>query len=338
MAVVLLVLLSFIPLYHFIDQDIANLAFVGFQTKHGKRYRDKEEESERAAIFQANLEYIEEVNSQNLPYKLGVNEYADLSFEEFSAQMLRPIKVDEKMKEKMLVQAEDDATDLPASVDWRDKNVLNPIKNQGDCGSCWAFSATGALEAQYAIATGKLLSFSEQQLVDCSGGYGNEGCNGGIMDAAYNYTQHYGIDQESTYPYKAEDERCDTSLEKRHDGLPIGGVTGFHMLAHTDSALMKAVAAAPVSIGMNADGTGFQFYKSGVYSSTSCNDEEGSIDHGVVAVGYGTEKGHDYYIIRNSWGTSWGSDGYFYLKRGGVGGYGECNMLKYMCVATLKTN
>ncbi|KAF4706113.1 hypothetical protein FOZ63_028046 [Perkinsus olseni] len=221
MAAILLVLLSFIPLYHFIDQDIANLAFVGFQRKHGKRYRDKEEESKRAAIFKANLEYIEEVNSQNLPYKLGVNEYADLSFEEFSAQMLRPIKVDEKMKEKMLVQAEDDAMDLPASVDWREKNVLNPIKNQGDCGSCWAFSATGALEAQHAIATGKLLSLSEQQLVDCSTDYGNKGCNGGIMDAAYNYTQHHGIDQESTYPYNAGDNKCQDTLAKKADGLSV---------------------------------------------------------------------------------------------------------------------
>ncbi|KAF4740297.1 hypothetical protein FOZ62_031471, partial [Perkinsus olseni] len=208
------------PLYHFIDQDIANLAFIGFQREHGKRYRDKEEESKRAAIFQANLKYIEDVNGQNLPYKLGVNRYADLTSEEFSAQRLRPMKLDEKVKEKILVEADDGATDLPASVDWRTKGVLTPIKDQGQCGSCWAFSATGALEAQYAIATGKLLSFSEQQLVDCSGGYGNEGCDGGIMDAAYNYTQHHGIDQESTYPYKAEDERCKTRLEKRHDGLP----------------------------------------------------------------------------------------------------------------------
>ncbi|KAF4690396.1 hypothetical protein FOZ63_028046 [Perkinsus olseni] len=336
MAAILLVLLSFIPLYHFIDQDIANLAFVGFQRKHGKRYRDKEEESKRAAIFKANLEYIEEVNSQNLPYKLGVNEYADLSFEEFSAQMLRPIKVDEKMKEKMLVQAEDDAMDLPASVDWREKNVLNPIKNQGDCGSCWAFSATGALEAQHAIATGKLLSLSEQQLVDCSTDYGNKGCNGGIMDAAYNYTQHHGIDQESTYPYNAGDNKCQDTLAKKADGLSIGEVNGFYMLPQTDAALMKALMAAPVSIAMYAD-IAFQLYSSGVYTSFLCQFAGESINHGIVAVGYGTEGGEDYYLMRNSWGPSWGLNGYFKIKRGGADGdHGECNVLEYMCVATLK--
>ncbi|KAF4688211.1 hypothetical protein FOZ63_021772, partial [Perkinsus olseni] len=144
-----------------------------------------------------------------------------------------------------------------------DKNVLNPIKNQGNCGSCWAFSATGALEAQYAIATGKLLSFSEQELVDCSWGYGDIGCGGGNMVHAYQYMQDHGIDQESTYPYKAGNNKCQDPLAKKADGLPIGEVNGFYMLPRTDAALMKALVAAPVSIAMYAD-TAFQLYTGGV--------------------------------------------------------------------------
>ncbi|KAF4727119.1 hypothetical protein FOZ63_029565, partial [Perkinsus olseni] len=285
---------------------------------YGKRYRDGEEESKRARIFQDNLKLIEEVNSQDLPYKLGVNEYADLTSDEFSAQKLRPLKVDKKLKGTMLV------------LDWRPKGVLNPIKDQGKCGSCWAFSAHGALEAQYAIATGKLLSFSEQQLVDCSTDYGNRGCDGGLMDYAYEYIRDNGIDLDSTYSYNAKKNKCQDTLAKKADGLSVGEVNGFYKLDSTDTALMTALVAAPVSIAMYAD---FILLE---YTHPIVGD---SINHGIVAVGYGTEEGKDYYLMRNSWVPSWGLNGYFKIKReGGDGDYGECNVLEYMPVATLEAN
>ncbi|EER01533.1 cathepsin L, putative, partial [Perkinsus marinus ATCC 50983] len=227
-----------------------------------------------------------------------------------------------------------DTTQLPTSVDWRNKSVLTPVKNQGSCGSCWAFSTTGALEAQYAIATGKLLSLSEQELVDCSHKYGNDGCIGGYMGAAYEYINSAGLDQESTYPYKGWDEPC-RPREKKADGIPAGEVTGVHLLAKTEQSLMKALADAPVSVAMYASDPNFRFYRSGVILRVlaTCN---GETDHAVVAVGYGADKGSDYFILKNSWGSKWGIGGYFFLKRG-VGGHGECNILEYMLVPTLKS-
>ncbi|EER02713.1 cathepsin L, putative [Perkinsus marinus ATCC 50983] len=331
LIIISLVLLSILPLVKCLEEGTVELAFMGFQHKFGKNYESKEEEVKRNAIFQANLHHIEQVNAKDLSYKLGVNEHADLTHEEFAALKLGTLKMSTRRDDKFVIEA--DTTQLPTSVDWRNKNVLTPVKDQGSCGSCWAFSTTGALEAQYAIATGKLLSLSEQQLVDCSSGYGNNGCEGGLMDDAYEYIKSAGLDQESTYSYNGTDDVCQGSLAKRSDGIPAGEVTGFHMLDKTEQSLMKALADAPVSVAMYAADPDFRFYKSGVYSSATCN---GKLDHGVVAVGYGTENGSDYFIIRNSWGSSWGQAGYFYLKRG-VSGYGECNILEYMCVATLKS-
>ncbi|KAF4746364.1 hypothetical protein FOZ63_000492, partial [Perkinsus olseni] len=209
--VVAVLLLSFIPANESVDQDIVNLAFAGFQNKHGKRYENEAEEKKRAGIFKANLDYIEKVNSQNLPYKLGVNKHSDLTFEEFAAKMLHPIVVDRSAQAGLLTEGvkeasavpgqsqplpfpdDDDLSDLPASIDWRTKGVLNPVKDQEHCGSCWAFSANGALESKYAIATGTLLSLSEQQLVDCSSK--DEGCKGGRMSDAFEYVQEHGIDE-----------------------------------------------------------------------------------------------------------------------------------------------
>ncbi|KAF4687652.1 hypothetical protein FOZ60_003622 [Perkinsus olseni] len=323
---VVLLLLSVIPLYQSMDEAIVNLAFVGFQRKHGKRYKDEAEERKRAKIFQSNLEYIEKVNAQNLSYALGVNQYSDLTFEEFAAQMLHPFVVDDNLQERLPVEV-GDRVGVPTSVDWRGKGVLNPIKNQGQCGSCWAFSAIGALEAQYAIATKKLLSFSEQQLVDCSTEFGNDGCRGGFMYRGYDYIQKYGIDQESTYPYKAKDDPCQTAVESKADGVPVGEVTGSTNVSFTDAALMAAVAKAPVSVVVNINND-FWSYKSGVFSG-GCTGP--LFVHAVVVVGYGSKDGDDYYIIRNSWGTAWGQKGYMYAKRGD-----QCSILNYMCVATLK--
>ncbi|EER02718.1 cathepsin L, putative [Perkinsus marinus ATCC 50983] len=324
------VLLPLLPLVKCLDEETVELAFMGFKHKFGKNYESKEEEVKRNAIFQANLQHIEQVNAKDLSYKLGVNEHADLTHEEFAALKLSTLDTSTRRDDEFVVEV--NTTQLPTSVDWRNKSVLTPVKDQEFCGSCWAFSAIGALEAQYAIATGKLLSLSEQQLVDCSHKYGTKGCRGGYMGDAYEYIKSAGIDQESTYPYKGWDEPC-RPREKKADGIPAGEVTGSYILYWTEQSLMDALAYAPVSVTMDASGADFGLYESGVYSSTTCN---GTVNHAVVAVGYGTENGSDYFIFKNSWGSSWGMGGYFYLKRG-VGGFGECNILEYMVVPTLKS-
>ncbi|EER02719.1 cathepsin L, putative [Perkinsus marinus ATCC 50983] len=322
------VLLSFLPLVKCLDEGTVELAFMGFQHKFGKNYESKEEEVKRNAIFQANLHLIEQVNAKNLSYKLGVNEYADLTHEEFAALKLGTLKMRPAEHASLSLFVSADTTQLPTSVDWRNKSVLSPVKDQGSCGSCWAFSAAGALEAQYAIATGKLRPLSEQQLVDCSHKYGTNGCFGGFMADAYKYIKSAGLDQESTYPYKGVNEPC-RPREKKADGIPVR----FVLDTKTEQSLMKALADAPVSVAMYASDFLFHLYLSGVYSSTTCN---GEIDHAVVAVGYGADEGSDYFILKNSWGSSWGMGGYFFLKRG-VGGHGECNILEYMVVPTLKS-
>ncbi|KAF4666304.1 hypothetical protein FOL47_004138 [Perkinsus chesapeaki] len=259
--------------------------------EHGKEYADLAEEQKRADAFAANLAYIEEVNSKDLPYKLGVNEYTDLTFEEFAAQMLHPTSANTTSRRLHMNEGEDKRS-FQTSVDWRTKGVLNPIKDQGRCGSCWAFSANGALEAQYAIAKGELLSFSEQQLNDCSTSYGNNGCNGGLMHYAYDYINDHGINQESTYPYKAQDMQCNSGEESNPDGLRAGVVNGYSSLHSSDSALMGTLSKAPVAIGIYAN-KDFQSYKSGVFQPDDCAPYGETINHGIVAVGYGTTDGDE---------------------------------------------
>ncbi|EEQ99656.1 thiolproteinase SmTP1, putative [Perkinsus marinus ATCC 50983] len=331
-TIVSFVLLSILPAFECLNEGTADLAFTDFQHKFGKKYESKEEEMKRNAIFQANLHHIEQVNAQNLSYTLGVNEYADLTHEEFVAQKVGILKMDARRDVKFDVEA--NATELPTDVDWRHAtgDVLTPIKNQGACGSCWAFSTTGTLESLYAIGTGQLRSLSAQQLVDCSRGYGTGGCAGGWMYQAFDYVKDKGIDLESTYPYEGSDNTCQNSLEKRSDGIKAGVVTGWSQLERTEQALMTKIVKSPVSVALYASDHDFQFYSGGVYSSDNCNHQ---IDHAVVMIGYGSVFGRDYFIGRNSWGTSWGIAGYFYLKRG-VSSYGQCNVLEYMYVPTIK--
>jgi len=202
---------------------------------------------------------------------------------------------------------------LADSVNWVTAGAVTPIKNQGQCGACWAFSSTGGMEGGWQIASGNLLSLSEQQLVDCS--TRNNGCNGGSMALAFNYESTVNVASESSYPYTARDGTCKTSYTT---AIAKGGITGYKSLGGlftkaTVNDMKSALMSQPVSIAIEADQSSFQLYKSGVLSS-GCGT---SLDHGVLAAGYGTENGQEYWLVKNSWGTSWGDAGYIKLATSG---------------------
>jgi len=294
-----------------------------FKQAFQKSYADSEEEAYRHGIFQANVELIESENARQSEYQLGVNQFADLLVHEWSAQyfgMGRPEKLFGDVP--YLGRHTVGNTTLPDSVDWTTKGAVTPVKNQGQCGSCWSFSATGSMEGAYQIATGKLESLSEQMLVDCAQSFGEQGCNGGLMDGAFKYAKANGMCTEASYGYKAKGGTCQaTSCTK---AFAAGVVTGFKdVTPNSKTDLMSAVAQNPTSIAIEADKSVFQLYKSGVLSGL-CGAK---LDHGVLAVGYGTAaQGGDYWKVKNSWGATWGDEGYVLLKRGKAGA-GECGIL-----------
>jgi len=201
---------------------------------------------------------------------------------------------------------------IPKDVDWRRNGSVTRVRNQGQCGSCWAFSAVGALEGQHFRKTKNLTELSEQNLVDCSWSYGNEGCGGGDMDSAFNYVfKTKGIDTEASYPYEARDGRC------RFNKTNIGANdTGYTDIPEGDeSALVAALATiGPISVAIDANHPSFQNYKRGIYYEPECSSTD--LDHGVLAVGYGVDPdGSKYYIVKNSWGLGFGDNGYILMAR-----------------------
>ncbi len=278
---------------------------------HQRNYNDDLEELNRYNIWQANKKIVEVHNAGNHSFTLGMNQFADLKNKEF-VSMMNGYRSDLRSRSHSTKVFDYDPTGTKTdTVDWRTKGYVTEIKNQGQCGSCWAFSTTGSLEGQTFKKSGKLVSLSEQNLVDCSGKYGNNGCKGGLMDNAFKYIKaNDGIDTESSYPYRAHDERC---TFKASD---VGATdTGFVDIPHgNEDALMSAAGSVgPISVAIDASHSSFQLYKEGVYYERECSSSK--LDHGVLVVGYGTESGGDYWIVKNSWGTRWGMEGYINMAR-----------------------
>jgi C1A family cysteine protease len=295
--------------------------FAEWKSQHGVEYKTAAEEAHRFQVFRSNAARIVSHNSKGLSWTMGLNQFADLTSDEFAAKYIggyRPASTEKNYELSHLR-----AVDLPASVDWSEKGAVTPIKNQGQCGSCWAFSTTGSTEGITEISTGKLVSLSEQQLVDCSGSFGNQGCNGGLMDNAFRYIiSNKGLCSEAAYPYEGADGTCKSSSCQS-----VATISGYKDVPQdSDQALMSAVAQQPVSVAVEADQSSFQFYSGGVLTSNDCGT---NLDHGVLVVGYGSDQGSDYYKVKNSWGASWGSKGYILLGRGSSynNGQGQCGVL-----------
>jgi len=284
--------------------------FSNFQERFSKKYESFKELQDRFEIFRTNLRNIITHNSdatQN--FTMGINQFTDLTPEEFRQKYINGLKSSKNMVGsygcKTYVSS---ATFAPLSIDWRQKGAVTSVKDQGQCGSCWTFSATGAVEGAWAISTGELVDLSEQELVDCATGisYGSHGCNGGQMEGAFKYVIEHGQCELSAYSYTAKDGTCKKCTAVAH-------ITSCSDVKPNDQISLKgAVAQQPVAIAIEADTRYFQSYSGGVLTSSSCGT---NLDHGVLIVGYGTENGQDYWLVKNSWGTSWGEKGYVKIAR-----------------------
>jgi cathepsin L len=273
--------------------------FVQWVSQYNKLYSN-EEFFGRYNTFKFNLDIITEHNRGNSSFTLGLNEWSDMTNEEFVNTMTGHFP--DASNEKRETVSDEAMVGVPNDVDWRTKGIVNPIKNQGQCGSCWAFSATGAVEGFHAQKTGKLLSLSEQQIVDCCHDQGSSGCNGGQETAAVAWVgkqggQCLGAD----YPYTARAGTCKTTCTKQ------GKVNGVKRISG-ENALITAIDGTVVTVAVCASGSQWQSYKSGIMDF-ACGK---SLNHAILAVGYAS----NYYIVRNSWGASWGIGGYVHMVRG----------------------
>ncbi|XP_062017053.1 zingipain-2-like [Rosa rugosa] len=293
-----------------------------WMAKHGRVYPNAAEKERRFGIFRKNVEYVEKFNNEgNKTYKLNINSFADMTNEEFrrhhTGYRTPPglSSTSSNFSYQSLA-----ATDIPTTVDWREQQAVTPIKYQSQCGACWAFAVAATVEGLTKIKTGQLISLSEQQLVDCN--HQNHGCKGGSLEYAYSYVvQNGGLAREETYPYQATDMgTCDTNKESEH----AAQITGYErVLSRSENDLQKAVAMQPVSVTISAYGQDFQMYGSGVFSGY-CGTE---LDHAVTVIGYGTiEDGTPYWLIKNSWGQSWGESGYMRILRNINAPEGMCGL------------
>lgn len=298
-------------------------SFVEYAFEYEKEYRHRANDDElvlkRFNAFQINLERIKNHNEKyeqgEFTFTLGVNHLADLTDDEYK-QLLGYKKSKKSSGASGIFTAPSNTEDVPEIWDWREHNVVTPVKNQGQCGSCWAFSAVASMESVYAIATGKLESFSEQELVDCTLG-GIDSCNhGGEMHDGFEeiITNHGGkIDPESVYPYSA----ISKGVCKARDDKATGHFTSYQNVTSGDEDALKAAIATKgvVSVAIDASSFAFQLYRHGVFNWPFCKNGDDDLDHGVAAAGYGVFKKKDFWLVKNSWGEMWGMHGYIMMSR-----------------------
>jgi len=281
-------------------------AFTNWMIEQGKTYA-AEEFFAKYEVFKVNFDFVAAHNAGNHTWTVELNKFADLTRGEFKATYLG-FKPDFRLTQPVRSLYTGPQAYPSGSVDWSQQGAVTGVKDQGQCGSCWAFSTTGSMEGAIYIKYKVLNSLSEQELVDCGTAYGNLGCNGGLMDRAFKYAEANGLCSEAAYPYKAANGNCNKA---GCTAQPYTKLTGYKDVTTTENALGAAVDLGPVSVAIEADQTGFQLYKSGVFSGV-CGQ---NLDHGVLTVGYGTDQGQDYWKVKNSWGTSWGEAGYIRMIR-----------------------
>lgn len=293
-------------------------SWADFKRRYNKSYGS--DGSKRQAIFQANSKLAAAHNSEGRSWTQGVTQFSDLTEAEFKARHLCGLSGNVGSVGAELAVHRYSGTVLPESVDWRSAGAVTHVKDQASCGSCWAFSTTGSLEGRWQIASGRLVPLSEQQLVDCDHDW-DYGCGGGEPEDSMSFAQKTDLCIESSYPYIVDDAQCHAA--GCEVGLHQGSITGHILVDRYDKdAMMEAVSEGPVSVGVDA--MLYQRYTGGILDD-NCGT---SIDHAVLLVGYGSESSLDYWLVKNSWGDSWGETGYIRMCRGCGMSSGECGILK----------
>lgn len=302
------------PLSGLSDYELSLSEFSHFSSKYSKSYPSDSEFFHRYQIFLDNSAYIRLSNQRLSDWTLGINEFADLTPQEFASKHLT---YQGKEKTSTGPSFYHSGLGLPTIVDWQKSGAVTPIKNEGQCGACWAFSTTGAVEGIWEISGNPLVSLSEQQLIDCSSPYGNFGCNGGFMDNSFKYVVAKGLTSEANYPYTGASGKCNTAAEAK----VVASISGYQdVVANSKNSLMGAVAQQPIAVAVDA--IAWQTYASGVLTG-NCGSQ---LNFAALIVGYNTVNVPNYWKVKNIWGTDWGQSGYILI--GITSGEGLCGINK----------